>query len=187
MIESRDRYQMRTSTTPDATPPCWRWIGLPLLVRSFLSLVVLGASIGCTDPSRIALNELISRGSPKNSPSTCPDSVRTAPVHSPFDFPPAMKNRSQVRDAARGMAAKYLEGGRVALPVWVLVDEVGSVIEASALADSTYQHLREPVEALASGIRFYPGERDNRPVCVWMQIPIVLDDSSQRLWHRLLR
>lgn len=96
------------------------------------------------------------------------------PRHIPYDTPPRLQNRDEVRSAlAEAYPAALREegvGGTVTL--WILIDETGAVRNVQVQESSGLPELDAAAGEVARLMRFAPAENAGERTAVWVSQPI---------------
>lgn len=104
----------------------------------------------------------------------------TKPRFTPYTVGPDLKNRGAAVSAVERFYPDSLKksgiGGTVS--VWVYIDEQGDVRETRVAESSRIDALDQAALAAASEFEFTPALNEDRPVPVWVQIPIVFSALS---------
>lgn len=102
------------------------------------------------------------------------DEIAAAPVFVPRDVDPELKNR---REVARELSRRYplhLQeagiGGTVL--VWLLIDEEGKVRKYEIKQSSGRKELDRAAIDVIDAMEFSPAKRRDRPIAVWVALPI---------------
>jgi TonB family protein len=100
--------------------------------------------------------------------------ISAAPTFTPYTVRPDIRNRAEV---ARALEAEYPPllrdagiGGTV--QIWFLMDENGVVQKTLMNESSGHQALDEAALEVAAGIEFTPALNRDKPVPVWISLPI---------------
>jgi TonB family protein len=100
--------------------------------------------------------------------------VEARPTFTPYTLKPELKNAADVtremmalyppllRDAGIGGSAVY----------WLFIDRTGEVRNVQLFRSSGYRELDEAAARVAHAMQFRPAQNRDRPVDVWVQIPV---------------
>jgi TonB family protein len=108
-------------------------------------------------------------------PSAVPNrDLSSAPTFTPYTVRPDIKNR---RDIAEALEAEYPPVLRDAgvggtIQVWFFIDETGRVARTQINESSGHQALDDAALRVASVIEFTPARKEEKPVPVWISLPI---------------
>ena len=108
--------------------------------------------------------------------TTCPEDLVTGPQNTPFDFPPALQNRNETRSRVSRLANEIADT-TLATSVWVLIGQEGRVEQAAIAISAGQGEIDRRVLQFAEEFSFHPADRSGVPVCVWLQVPLVLDPN----------
>jgi TonB family protein len=114
--------------------------------------------------------------------------VDARPTFTPMTVRPELQNTAEVRDALISHYPPLLrDAGIGGTPVvWFFIDETGVVQRTQLSRSSGYDALDAAALSVATTLRFAPAMNRDKPVAVWVEIPIVFTptrapDQQQRL------
>ncbi|HKK92018.1 MAG TPA: energy transducer TonB [Longimicrobiales bacterium] len=92
----------------------------------------------------------------------------------PYDTPPRLQNAQDVRRALQELYPSELKEAGVGgvVNVWLYIDETGAVQEARVSRSSGAEGLDAAALELAQIMNFESAKHRDRPVAVWVQIPV---------------
>jgi TonB family protein len=120
---------------------------------------------------------------PVDTPPPLPRAeLERAPVFTPMTTPPQLINRAEVTEALQRLYPVSLrDAGIGGTPtVWFFIDETGRVVQTRLHASSGYPALDEAALRTADIMRFSGARNRDRPVPVWVSIPIVFASPVAR-------
>jgi TonB family protein len=104
-----------------------------------------------------------------------PADVAERPTFTPYTTPPELRNRPEVAETLRRHYPPLLReagiGGTVT--VWFYIDEQGTVQRTRIVTPGTRPELDAAALQIGEAMRFSPARHRDRPVGVWVQLPIV--------------
>jgi TonB family protein len=102
-------------------------------------------------------------------------SVEAAPTFTPYTVAPVLRNREDVRQALLRAYPEELKGtglGGTTL-LWILLDENGTIMRSQVKQSSGSLALDRAAFQVAAIMRFSPALNRDKPVKVWVSIPVV--------------
>jgi TonB family protein len=128
---------------------------------------------------------------PPSAPPPAPrpgEPIDARPTFTPMTVRPELQNTAEVRDALISHYPPLLrDAGIGGTPVvWFFIDETGVVQRTQLSRSSGYDALDAAALSVATTLRFAPATNRDKPVAVWVEIPIVFTpprapDQQQRL------
>lgn len=114
-------------------------------------------------------------------PAGCDSTLLDGPVPTPVSAPPAIQDRLRAFEAIDRAAESIggVPGGAEAL-VWFLIDVEGRVVRARIARSTEQEAVDSAAIRAARSFRFMPAERNGKPVCVWIRLPLRFPDRSTR-------
>ncbi|MGH7477868.1 MAG: TonB family protein, partial [Longimicrobiales bacterium] len=107
--------------------------------------------------------------------------LASGPTFTPFTERPELTNRAEVEQALEQHYPPLLSdagiGGRVA--VWFHISETGEVLGTEVAESSGHEALDAAALRVANVMRFTPALNRNRPVAVWVQLPIMFRTAKR--------
>ncbi len=106
-------------------------------------------------------------------PVGCDSALLDKPARTPMSVPPAIVNRAAAFDAIE-RAARSVGGvpHETSALVWFLIDIEGRVAVAQIARSSGYEVADSAALGAARAFRFQPARHNDKPVCVWMRLPV---------------
>ena len=108
------------------------------------------------------------------TPGLAPADIEAAPTFTPFTVRPELTNSRAVGDAMEEAYPPLLRdagiGGTV--DVWFLIDEEGHVVRTQVDKSSGHKALDDAALTVANMIEFGPAFNRDKPVPVWISLPI---------------
>jgi TonB family protein len=119
-------------------------------------------------------------GTANQAPGPVED-IAAAPVFTPREVEPELRNRDEVSAALQraypGMLRDAGVGGTAIL--WFFINEQGVVTQTQVFESSGYPALDQAATEVASIMRFSPALNRDEAVPVWVQIPIEFRPVTQ--------
>jgi TonB family protein len=109
-------------------------------------------------------------------PDESPRFREDTPSFTPYVIKPELRNRPEVQQALVRNYPPHLRDRRVSgtTLVWLLIDEIGRVVNAQVKESSGEPDLDKAALQVARAMLFTPAKnRESQPVKVWIQLPIV--------------
>ena len=93
----------------------------------------------------------------------------------PYTIKPELLNKDEVSRRLLDYYPPALRAQRVGgeILLWVLVDERGRVVKSVVKRRAADNEFNSAAQHVARGMKFTPARNHDRPVAVWIQIPIV--------------
>lgn len=163
-------------------PPYSRWIptGRALAMAVFAALAPLACSSGSGSPGPTAPGPSAGeQGTPPSPPTGEPPAgdtadLASAPRFTPYTVAPRVTNRSEVAAAVERAYPPALRAARIGgtAQVWLFIDETGQIQTVLLRESSGHPLLDEAALNVARLVRFTPPYNKDKPVPVWISIPI---------------
>jgi TonB family protein len=100
--------------------------------------------------------------------------VEARPTFTPYTLKPELKNAEEVRRQLTESYPPLLRQAGIAgaATYWLLIDRTGEVRKVELFRSSGYEALDAAGSRVALSMRFSPAQNRDRPVDVWVQIPV---------------
>jgi len=171
--------RIRTMTMPIPKRPLLRGI---LLVGA--GLILIGVACAVPTPTALdteaelpAVQAVVAEEAP--SPSEAARELMESPTFTPFTVPPGLQDREEMMAALEEEYPPLLRdagiGGTVT--IWFFVDETGTVQDTRLDESSGHPALDEAALRVAARVRFSAALNREKPVPVWISLPIAFGVS----------
>lgn len=160
-----DEAAVRVAQEMEFTPAFNR--AEPVMVWVEIPIVFTAKSIA--EPDRVERFTL-----PEPATSQGRSKIEERPVFTPFTQAPRLTNRDETMRALERAYPPLLRDAGIGgmTYMWFLIDEEGMVVKTQVGRTSTYPALDEAAEHVARQMRFTPARNREKPVLVWVEIPI---------------